>query len=316
MPLARFGPTTTAKEVVQNVDLRGKLAVLTGASIGIGAETARVLAMSGADIMIGARQTSKLTALSQELDRSYGVKAYVYPLDLSDQTSINSFADAVLMLSRPLDILCVNVGLVTHERAVNGCDNELQFSVNSLGHALLVSRLAAVLAKGTKSGLVCLSSCGHQQGPIDFEDPNFEVRPYSWLLAYRQSKSAMALLALKAQSVFGPKGVTCFSVHPGVIRTELQQLTLLDIQRHAGKIPVADPARYKSVAQSAATSVWAVAYPGIEAFGGAYLEDCSVAPPVDEVNPTYGGMQHARDPVLADKTWRLAERLLGRELAL
>ena len=60
--------------------------------------------------------------------------------------------------------------------------------------------------------------------------------------------------------------------------------------------------KHKSVAQGAAASVWAAAYPGIEAFGGAYLEDCSAAPPVEQVNPTYGVMPYARDPVLADKT--------------
>lgn len=316
MPEAKFGPTTTAEEVCQNVDLRGRLAVLTGASAGIGAETARVLASSGADVVLGARRTDRLTTLAQDIERRYAVKAYVHELDLSNQASVDAFAGFVIALSRRLDILCCNAATVTQQRYVDGCGNELQFSVNYLGHALLVSRLSVALAHGGKSRLVCMTSRGHQEGPIDFEDPNFEIRPYNWLLAYRQSKSAMALLAVKAQAAMANRGVTSFAVHPGVIQTELQQTIPAAVQVGAGRAPVADSRECKTVAQGAATAVWAAGYPGLEVFGGSYLEDCNVARPISQVNRTYGVMPHARDPVLANRVWSLAERLLGRHLTL
>jgi NAD(P)-dependent dehydrogenase (short-subunit alcohol dehydrogenase family) len=311
----RFDALTEAEDVVKDIDLSGKLAVITGASAGLGAETARVLAKAGADLVIGARRTSQLQELADRLSADYGVSVSNFPLDLADAGSVDAFADSVLALDRPIDIFVENAGITLNEKRVDARGNELQFSVNFLSHALLLSRLAPALKRAGKSRFVCLTSRGHQNGPVDFEDPNFEQRSYDWLMAYRQSKSAIALMAVKAQNALGRYGVTCFSVHPGVIKTELQQIVPNHLQQAAGRKPTTT-GEYKSVGQGAATTVWAAVDPGLERFGGHYLEDCGVAEEITAPNRSHGVMPHARDPELSEKVWSLAEKLIGRPLPL
>lgn len=317
---ANFGAKSTAQQVIAGIDLSGKLAVVTGASSGIGKETARVLADAGADVFLASRNRNSLDAIRDELEQPCGGNIFAYPLDLMSPTSIGEFAETVTALNRPLDILINNAGIMASPLMLSEQGLEAQLMTNYLGHALLTSLLSPLLIKAAPSRLVTLTSSGHQICSVDFDDPNFERRPYDKWLAYGQSKTACSLLAVTAHHHLAERGVTSLAVHPGVISdtglsTFLTEEDFENIARLLGdQAPAADS--YKSIAAGAATSVWAATSPALIDKGGSYLEDCGIAPVIEQPNHQFGVMAYALDPEAADRLWQLGEQLLGRALPL
>ena len=214
----KFGEDSTAEEVLSNVDLCGRLVALTGATAGIGIATAQALAAAGADLVIGARNPVKLESLLGELqDRGATGSLHGHPLDLMSFDSVDAFADAVLDLRRPLDVLINNAGIIGRlRRNANGIES--QFMTNFVGHALLTSRLADALKQADGARLVSLTSFGHHYSPVVFDDLNFENRPYTAWQGYGQSKTAGVLLAVQVSAMLG---IDAFAVHPGAIMTTL-----------------------------------------------------------------------------------------------
>jgi NAD(P)-dependent dehydrogenase (short-subunit alcohol dehydrogenase family) len=313
-----FDASAPADLVAADCDLRGRLAVVTGASAGIGQETARVLAKAGADVFLGARRPDALDEVARTITRE-GAQGKLHrgSLDLSEPESIDRFVDAVLALGRPVDILVNNAGVMACPLARDARGNEMQLSTNFLGHALLTSRLAPALRQSGSGRLVSLTSVAHHRASVDLEDLNFERRPYDPWVAYGQSKTACALLAVKAQSALAASGVDAFAVHPGVIpATELQKhLSAEDLARAVARSKIS-AATYKTIATGAATSVWAATSEDLKGRGPLYLEDCRVARVIDASTGTDGVCGYAMDPTLADQLWSAAERLLGRALPL
>ncbi len=312
-----FGKKTTAGDVLRNVDLDGRLAVVTGAAAGIGKATATALAKAGAEVVIGGRNAEALNRAAAEI-RSASTNGAVraLPLDLMSVSSVDRFADEVLALDRPIDILINNAGitgqLVRNERQI-----ESQLMTNFIGHAVLSSRLAGALVRAGNARVVSLSSFGHHYSPIVFDDLNFERRPYSAWDGYGQSKTACVLLAVKIATVLRPQGVDAFAVHPGAIWTELGRNMIEEDYRLAkerGSIPA--PEDFKSPEGGAATSVWAATEPSLAGRSPLYLEDCGVAPLLDTPNYSYGVMKYAMDPGNAERLWSATERLIDRSLPL
>jgi NAD(P)-dependent dehydrogenase (short-subunit alcohol dehydrogenase family) len=317
-PEIRFDGATPADEVVAGLDLRGRLAVITGASAGIGRETARVLAAAGADLVVGARRLDALDDLEAEL-RAAGIAGELVRarLDLTDDQSIDAFADTVLERGGAVDILINNAGIMACPLQRDARGHEIQFRTNALGHALLLSRLATALRAGGSGRFVSLTSLAHQRADVDFDDIHFERRPYDPWVAYGQSKTACALLAVKAQHALGEAGVCAFAVHPGVIpSTELQKhLSPDDLARAIARSKTSASA-YKTIASGAATSVWAATAPDLAGWGPLYLEDCGIARIIPESNGVSGVRSYALDAAGADRLWRSAEQMLGRDLPL
>ncbi|MDE2930673.1 MAG: SDR family NAD(P)-dependent oxidoreductase [Chloroflexota bacterium] len=314
---SKFDRDTPASEVVQEVDLTGKLAVITGGSTGLGKETARALGNAGADVFIGARNEEKLENARLEL-LGAGTKAvYSVPLDLMEPDSVEQFANAVLDLDRPVDILINNAGIMACPLSRNSLGFEAQLATNFIGHALLTSLLAPALVRAKTARLVSLSSTGHHNSPIVFEDINYESREYEPFVAYGQSKTANVLLAVQAARHLADKGVTVTAVHPGMIETELgrhfSEEEWAGLMQQTKDLDMPD---FKTVESGAATSVWAATAPELEGLGPIYLEDCQVAPIVEEPNAAFGVLQYALDPDLADQLWVKAEEMLGRKLPL
>lgn len=313
---ARFGAETTTSEVIRGVDLTGKLAVITGGGGGLGLETARTLALAGADIVIGGRSPENIDAARDALATAYPKsKAQAFVLDLASVASVDAFADAVLALDRSIDLFIANAGIMASPLARNEAGHELQFATNFIGHAVLTSRLAPAIRKAVRPRVVILSSTGHHFSSIRLNDLNFETTPYDKWRAYGQSKTACSLLALKA---WREMGVTALAVHPGTIGTGLMRFlsqqdyadlqTRTDVRPPIGRKP-------KTLAQGAATTVWAATAPELEG-RFAYLEDCHVAEPVEKPDLIAGVLPYAVDPELADELWAATEELLGRKLSL
>lgn len=313
---AAYGPDTTTTEVLEGVDLRGKVAVVTGASGGLGAETARALAEKGADVTLAARDLAKAGAVADAIRAEGGGGVVeVAELELTSPESIRAFARNYLDKHPKLHILVDNAGIMACPLGRTEQGYELQLATNHLGHFLLTGLLLPALRAAAPSRVVVLSSAAHFMGTVDFDDPQFERRDYDKWVAYGQSKTANVLFALELNRRLQNDGVTVNAVHPGMIMTELaRSLTPDDIkalmERRDGP-----PPQFKTVPAGAATSTWAATTPLLEGRGGLYLEDCHEAGPAGSDTPGMGYAPHAIDPEAASKLWDLSEQLVGEKFA-
>ena len=292
-----FDARSTAAEVIRGHDLRGKTAVVTGGSAGIGLETTRVLSSAGARIIVPARDVEKARA-------AIGTLATVEAMELTDPLSIAAFAERFLKTGQPLDLLISNAGIMAAPLTRVARTIESQFATNHVGHFELAVRLWPALRKAQAPRIVSLSSLGHRRAPVDFDDWNFERKPYDRWAAYGQSKSANALFAMGANA----RGVKAFSVHPGAIWTGLAKfMTPEDVTAFEKRVQ-----NVKTVEQGAATTVWCAVSRQLDALGGVYCEDCNVAEPVPADSPELRGVRPwARDPALAERLWVLSEEITG-----
>ncbi|QGQ99559.1 SDR family NAD(P)-dependent oxidoreductase [Paenibacillus psychroresistens] len=309
-----FGPQTTASEALAGRDLTGKVAIVTGGYSGIGLETSRVLAEAGATVIVPARTPEKAKAAVAGIPR-----LELESLDLMDPASITSFAQRFLASGRQLDILVNSAGIMASPLLRDSRGYESQFATNHLGHFQLVAQLLPALLQAGSARVVSVSSRGHRLSGVDLEDPNFEHREYDKWKAYGQSKSANALFAVELDKRGRSQGIRAFSVHPGLILTDLSR-HLTDEERgpklvkdEHGK-PVADEKadHMKTIEQGAATSVWCAASHQLDNKGGVYCEDVDIseAVPADSLKGT-GVRPWAIDHELAERLWLLSEKLTG-----
>ncbi|HEY4203280.1 MAG TPA: oxidoreductase [Devosiaceae bacterium] len=310
-----FGAATTAQEVVQDRDLSGKVAVVTGGSAGMGLEITKALLAAGAKVVVPARDLDKAR---KGLEAAPG--AQLEALDLMDAAAIDAFATRFLAANRALDILINNAGIMYSPLMRDARGNEAQFSSNHLGHFQLAAQLWPALRNAGGARVVSVSSRGHQFAGVDFEDPNFERRAYDRGVAYGQSKTANALFAVGLDARGRSHGVRAFSVHPGGVITELAKYLSADELIASGFVdadmrPVIDPERnMKTTAQGAATSVWCATSPQLDGMGGVYCENCDIAPALPADSTAHLGVRPwAMDGALADRLWTLSERLTGVE---
>lgn len=312
-----FGAKSTAREVVAGHDLTGKVAIVTGAATGIGVETARALALAGAEVIIAARKPDLGEAVANAINAEAGLKRASFGMiDLASLDSIRHFAN--VWGERPVNLLINNAGVMASPLMRTADGFEMQFGTNHLGHFLLSVLLApnlaaAAKASGKHSRLVSLSSIGHRRSGVNFEDPNYEHRPYDKWEAYGQAKTANSLFAVGFDKRFKDQGVNANAVMPGGIMTPLQRHMTLDEQRAMGWLDENDKPRegFKTTEQGAATSVWAAVGDELEGVGGLYLEDCAQAVPWSQERPWNGVMPHALDPEAADRLWDFSVKTVG-----
>lgn len=216
-----FGPRSTAMEVVAGVDLSGRAAIVTGASSGIGLETVRALATTGARVVLAVRDVEAGGRAAEEIAASVeGACLEVRELDLADVRSVDRF---VAGWDGPLRLLVNNAGVMESPLRRTPQGWELQFATNHLGHFALAVGLHDALAADGAARIVSLSSSGHGASPVHFEDLFFERRPYDPSLAYGQSKTANVLFAVEASRRWAPDGIAANAVMPGGIWTRLQR---------------------------------------------------------------------------------------------
>ncbi|MFJ4930107.1 SDR family NAD(P)-dependent oxidoreductase [Streptomyces sp. NPDC088736] len=300
-----FGFESTAAEVAEGVDLTGRQAVVTGASSGIGAETARVLAATGAGVTLAVRDTVAGERVAKGITASTGnPDVRVAPLDLADPASVTAFTGA---WQGPLHILVNNAGVMACPEQYTEQGWELQFATNHLGHFALATGLRDALAADGNARVVVVSSTGHQQSPVVWDDVNFAFRRYDPWLAYGQSKTANILFAVEATRRWADANITANALMPGAIYTNLQRHTG---GRGSGRVP---PELIKSVEQGAATSVLLATSPHLEGVGGRYFVDCNETEVVDRRSGTLHGVaRYAVDLENARRLWAVSQDLLTR----
>ncbi len=221
----RFDATSTAEDVVTGLDLTRVRAIVTGASSGIGLETARALARAGADVTLAVRNTDAGAQAAADIATSTrNERVRVAALDLAHQASVAAF---VQRWHGPLHLLINNAGIIprTLSRTAEGW--ELQFATNYLGHFALSLGLHDALAVGARergeARIVSVSSTAHMRLPIVFDDLHFERRAYDPQAAYAQSKTADALFAVEATRRWAADGIVANAVNPGGVATGLQR---------------------------------------------------------------------------------------------
>ncbi|MEU8744875.1 SDR family NAD(P)-dependent oxidoreductase [Streptomyces parvulus] len=311
-----FTARSTADEVLRGVDLAGVRTIVTGASSGLGIETARALAAAGAEVTLAVRNTTAGEAVAEAIEKSTeGIRPRVVRLDLADRTSVTRFVDA---WNGPLHLLINNAGVVTGglERTHDGW--ELQFATNHLGHFALATGLHDALALGAAdrdgARIVSVSSTAHMRSGIDFDDLHFERRGYDPQIAYAQSKTANSLFAVEATRLWASDGIVVNAVNPGGIATGLQRNFTPEQKESLAAAEAAGVFTYKTVEQGAATSIVAAVTPEFARSGGHYLDDAQEAYTVpndaDLAQHPHGVKEWALDPAIAKRLWSVSAQLL------
>lgn len=293
-------------------DQSGKLAVVTGATGGLGLETALVLAGKGAQVVLAARNPQKGAQAEQKIRAQHPAADVRFDLlDLGDLASVAAFAERYRAAGRPIDILVNNAGIMavpTRQTTVDGF--ELQIGTNYLSHFALTGRLLPLLT-AARARVVQLASIAHRGGHIRLDDLNYKTGYSAWPV-YQQSKLAMLMFALELQRRSDRQdwGLTSVAAHPGFARTDLFD------NGHAGARPslfarathMLESFASHSAADGALPILMAATLP--DAPPGAYygpqgFQELKGPPGPAVIKP------QARDAEVADRLWRESERLTG-----
>lgn len=303
-----FSASSTAEDVTQGIDGSGLTAIVTGASSGIGAETARVLALRGVHVVMGVRNLEAGRAVKEAIVKGNpNAKLDAMDLDLSSMASVKKFAEDFKSLNLPLNLLINNAGIMATPFMLSRDNIELQFATNHVGHFLLTNLLMETIRKTARASrkegrIVNVSSRRHKfsypEG-IRFAKLN-DPSGYNSLSAYGQSKLANILHAneLARQLKEDRVEVTANSVHPGLIATNLfrHYSFLTGLVGLVGKYVI------KNVQQGAATTCYVALHPKVKGMSGQYFADSSIAK----------ASLQANDAELATKLWDFSLDLVRR----
>jgi NAD(P)-dependent dehydrogenase (short-subunit alcohol dehydrogenase family) len=298
-----FSRDSTVEEILAGVDLRGRRAVVTGATSGIGAETARALASVGAEVTLAVRDLVAGERAGADIAAKTGNRrVLVKHLDLADRSSVAAFAAA---WAGPLHTLVTNGGLKPLPDLTRTPEGwEAQFAANHLAQFELALGLHRALAEAERARIVVVSSGRHLLSPVIFDDLHFAFRPYDPWLAYGQSKTANVLFTLGATARWSSDGISANALNPGDVETVHQRhrdgdrATAFDLQR--------------TIQQGAATCVLLAASPLLEGVGSRYFEGCNEAARVAHRTDDYHGVApYALDPENADRLWDMSTDMLA-----
>jgi NAD(P)-dependent dehydrogenase (short-subunit alcohol dehydrogenase family) len=302
-----YGHDATAADVARGIDLAGRRIIVTGGASGIGVETARALAGTGADVTLAVRDLAAGKRTAAEIAETTGnAGVHVAQLDLADRASIAAFVAA---WTGPLHVLVNNAGVMACPETRTPEGWELQFATNHLGHFALALGLRGALATDGAGRIVAVSSGAHRRSPVVFDDIHFERRTYDPWLAYGQSKTANALFAVEAARRLADDGITANALMPGVIATNLQRHMDEETRaqlRSGGFAGVS----MKTPEQGAATSVLLAASPQVAGVSGRYFEDCNEAHVTSDTEVSSGVRTYALDPDAAQRLWEASLRML------
>lgn len=315
-----FGASSTTDDVLRGVDLKGKRVLVTGVSAGLGVETARALVAHGAQVVGTARDIAKAVAATATVQTAAagtnGGSFDLAELDLASLASVRALGAALRTDGRQFDVVIANAGVMATPFGRTADGFETQFGTNHLGHFALLGPIAPLIADNGR--VVVLSSAGHRQSDIDLDDPNFEHTAYDPWTAYARSKTATVLMAVEFDRRHRARGIRACAIMPGVINTELSRHMTQDqldaamaALQAASARTASPPLEYKTIAQGAATSVWAAFVAVGEAIGGRYCENCQVADVTDAADRPDGVRSYAIDPQRAKELWALSEQLVG-----
>lgn len=294
----------TAQAVLSDYDLRGKSAIVTGASSGVGQAIAVALASAGVDVTLAVRDTAAGQRVAAEIARCHPrSQLSVEAIDLLDLDSVRNFA--ARWGDRPLDVLFNNAGLMAPPLSFSAQGYESQLTVNCLAPLLLSRLLLPSLAQAKSSRVITVSSGSHHLSSLQLDDLHYHSRPYDKFEAYGHSKLCANLMAVAFSRHHAP--VTMNVVTPGAVATNLARHTTLDDAIKLGWINEDGSlavGKMRSPEVGAASPVWAAVAPELAGRGGVYIEDLALAPVWDSPRKDcYGVTADSLDPDTAEALW-------------
>ncbi|XWW95270.1 hypothetical protein V2A60_003225 [Cordyceps javanica] len=316
-----YDATATASGLTSDLaeHIKGKVVLTTGVSPkGLGATFVQAIAQGQPALLIlAARNPAKLEQTAKDIEAaSPGVKTKSLELALDRSDSVKKAAKTILSWDDvpAIDVLVNNAGIMAVEYQLSPDGVESQFATNHLGPFLFTNLIMNKILASSLPRIVNVSSDGHRLSHIRWDDYNFDNgKTYNKWVAYGQSKTANMLFSIALASKLGSRGLQSYSLHPGVINTNLGNHveefdSLRDADRALGNKEGWADFKWKTADQGAATHVYAAFAPNLNDHNGGYLENSRIADPcVETVKPW------ATSSIEAERLWKLTEKLVGQE---
>lgn len=273
-------------------------AVVTGASSGIGLETARELTRSGYHVVLLCRDPDRAAVAAADIAATVaGASTEVVLADLGSQADVRTAAAEIKMRLDHLDLLVNNAGMTVRRRAKTAEGHDVMLAVNHLGPFLLTNLLLPLLCSSAPARIVTVASEAHKFGRLHLDDLEREKRGYGLfgLPRYGETKLMNILFTRELARRLAGTGVTATAVHPGAVATNLgaPPAFVSALVRQFMKTPV----------QGAFTTLVAATDPALEGVNGAYLANSVIA---DAKLSTV-----ATNDAVAAELWSRSEALVG-----
>lgn len=284
-------------------DQKGRIAIVTGSSSGIGYETARVLANKNAEVIMAVRNLQKGNAALDKIKAGYqDADVKVMELDIARLESVRRFTEDFKKNYSRLDLLINNAGVMMPPYSKTADGFELQFGTNHLGHFALTGLLMDLIINTESSRIVNVSSTSHKSGKIDFDDLDWEKRTYKKMRAYGDSKIANIYFTYELQRNLEKAGSKTIAVasHPGWTATELQ--------RHVGIVNFLNRFFSQGIDMGALPTLYAAIAPDVKGgdyYGPAGWLEMRGYPKKVESN------ELSHDQKISKKLWEASEELTG-----
>ena len=283
--------------------LDGKTVIVTGANTGIGKETALDMAKRGARVILACRDMDRANTAAEHIRKLSGNgNVDVEKLDLASFDSIREFSEKINSKEEKIDILINNAGIMMCPKWKTKDGFEMQFGTNHLGHFLLTNLLLDKIKSSAPSRIINVSSLAHEKGNMNWDDLNWE-QSYEPQEAYRQSKLANVLFTKELATKLKGTDVVTFSLHPGVVRTELGRYfaDVFGWKFYIIKfflLPISFWL-FKNSHEGAQTTIYCAVDENITSLSGMYFSDCAPKKM----------LPHALNKNDAKKIWEISEKL-------
>lgn len=284
-------------------DQSGRVAIVTGSSSGIGFEATRVLAEKNAAVIIAVRNLQKGNAAADRIKTDHrNAVIEVMELDLASLESVRRFAEKFRDGHSRLDLLINNAGVMMPPYSKTADGFELQFGTNHLGHFALTGLLIDLIMDTPGSRIVNVSSSAHHYGELNFDDLNWEKRPYKKMRSYGDSKIANIYFTYELQRRLDDAGSDTLvtASHPGWTATELQ--------RHTGLLRFLNHILAQDTTMGALPTLYAAVGPDVKGgdyFGPSGWREMKGYPKKVESN------ELSHDKKISARLWQVSEELTG-----
>ncbi len=279
--------------------MQGTTALVTGATDGIGKETALRLAEKGARVLIAGRNPEKGAQAVADINAQTGrADAMFLAADLSTQRDVRGLAEAVKQATDRLDVLVNNAGAIVFGRQETADGIELTFALNHLNYFLLTNALLDLLKASAPSRVVSVASIAHRRATLNFDDLQLKKGYGSWK-AYSRSKLANIMFTYELARRLEGTGVTANCLHPGFVRSHFGQNN-----NPFARLAVSLAMRFGnaiSVQEGARTSIHLASSPEVEGLSGLYFDECR---PVKSNRVSY-------DEAAQKRLWDISAGMVG-----
>ncbi len=280
--------------------MKDKICVITGANSGIGKETAKALAEVGAHIVMVCRNREKAESAREEIIRFSGNKKIdLFIADLSSLDDIRQLAEELKTHYDHIDVIIHNAGSTFMKREINADGQEMTFAVNYLAVYYLTLQILPLLKAAKQGRIVIVSSALEAMGHINWDDINYDRRPYNIINSYAQSKLLLIIFTKELAKRLSDTSITVNALHPGGVATNLgitnNNLFYKLVWKFIGWFMI-------SAKKGAETSVYLASSPEFSAISGKFWSDKKIR----KNNPA------ADAPGVGERLWKLSEQMIKK----